>query len=208
MGFTYLLSLCHLTLQHGRIEYTVVNRHKHSKQYNRQQTMWKMPQIIPCYPVLILAARTLFCSHNSPLYRKKFGITDNLLKTRTRHKDCLYLQRSALADVQSQQTTVIPLSVFHRPVTSRHFHLWKQLLSVPLFPLFLIHDPIFSVYNSYFSSAKHVASLSYSSFIKRRGDVSILQASQGRRKGKGGEENCWWQKDGGLPTQGGCGSVE
>lgn len=109
-------------------------------------------------------------------------------KASTRQEDSLYPHRSGLAELQPQQTTAISLSVFHRPVTSHHFHLWKQLLSVPLIPLFFIHDPILSVYNSLLSSARYVASLSYSSFIKRRGKPPLHGLP---RRGEGREESCW-----------------
>lgn len=76
-----------------------------------------------------------------------------------------------------------------------------------LIPLFLIHDPIPPVHNSPLSSAQHVASLSYSSFIKRRGMPPLCRRPRGGEEG-GREEICWWLKDGGLPLQGGCGLAE
>lgn len=41
------------------------------------------------------------------------------------------------------------LSVFHRPVTKLYFHLWKQLLSVPLFCSFPVHNFVLPMCNSF-----------------------------------------------------------
>lgn len=122
------------------------------------------------------------------LQRKLEDQKTSSTKASTRQEDSLYPHRSGLAELQPRQTTAIPLSVFHRPVTSHHFHLWKQLLSVPLIPLFFILDPILSVYNSLLSAARCVASLSRSSFIKRRGKPPLHGLP---RRGEGRKENCW-----------------
>lgn len=65
----------------------------------------------------------------------------------------------------------LPLPVFHRPVTSRLFHLWKQLLSLPSlhFSPPSPHDPIPSVYDDLHSGARGVCLRSPAAHLSRGG---------------------------------------
>lgn len=99
----------------------------------------------------------------------------------------------------------IALSVFHRPPLSSV----KAAAICSLIPLFFIHDPILSLYNSLLFSAPRVAFLSCSSFIKSRGKPPLYRLSRGgegmsgrERRTVDGWRNC------GLPLQGGCSLAE
>lgn len=96
----------------------------------------------------------LFLLTRSSTSQGKFWLADSPLNyTQCRGQDdfiCTYLERP-------RQTTAVPLFVFHRPVTSGDFHLWRQPPSVLSFHSPSSTTPFVPVCNSSLSSAHPAA---------------------------------------------------